>query len=156
MLPRKHLNHETPHWITSDADYFITICALPRGQNHLCHLERGARILDTVRLYNEKQFWHCDLALLMPDHVHLLVSFPPDCILSKVVGMWKRSVRREHAITWQRNFFEHRMRKEENIQTKADYILHNPVRAGLVARSQDWPYIWMPKGTADESSAATN
>jgi putative transposase len=94
----------------------------------------------------------------MPDHIHLLVCFPPDKILSRIVGYWKRSLTRSHAISWQRNFFEHRLRNEENIQQKADYILYNPVRAGLVAQTQDWPYIWMPNEnpSADGTSAATS
>src|SRR5471030_1314291 len=132
MTPRKHLNHETPHWVTSDADYFVTICAEPRQQNHFCKDPIGPAILDSIRIYNEKQNWFCDLAVLMPDHIHLLVSFPPEKILSQVVGLWKRALAKTHKISWQRNFFEHRLRNDENIQQKADYILENPVRAGLV------------------------
>jgi putative transposase len=144
MTPHKHLNHETPHWVTSDADYFVTICAEPRKRNHFCKNTLGPAILDSIRFYNEKQHWFCHLALLMPDHVHLLVCFPPEKILSRVVGLWKRGLAKRHAISWQRNFFEHRLRNNENIQQKADYILENPVRAGLVEEWKDWPYIWMP------------
>jgi len=46
------------------------------------------------------------------------------------------------AIGWQLDFFEHRLRREESLREKADYILANPVRAGLVARSEDWPFIY--------------
>jgi REP element-mobilizing transposase RayT len=92
MTPRKRLNHETPHWVTSDADYFVTLCAEPRRQNHFCKDPVGQAILDSIRIYNEKQNWFCDLAVLMPDHIHLLVSFPPEKILSQVVGLWKRAL----------------------------------------------------------------
>jgi mono/diheme cytochrome c family protein len=34
------------------------------------------------------------------------------------------------------------LRKEESYQEKADYIRANPVRAGLIAASEDWPYFW--------------
>jgi len=145
MTPRKRLNHEAPHWVTSDADYFVTICAEPRQQNHLCKDSVGPAVLDSIRIYNEKQNWFCDLALLMPDHIHLLVSFPPEKILAQVVGLWKRALAKSHKISWQRNFFEHRLRSDENIQQKADYILQNPVRAGLVDDWQKWPYVWIPK-----------
>jgi hypothetical protein len=30
------------------------------------------------------------------------------------------------------------------MREKADYILHNPVRAGLVSRWDEWPWKWMP------------
>ena len=144
MNLRKRLNHETPHWVATDADYFLTICAEPRAKNHFCHPQLGAAVLDSIRIYNERNNWYCDLAVLMPDHIHLLVSFPPEKILSKVVGLWKRGLAKSHAISWQRNFFEHRLRNDENIQQKADYILENPVRVGLVGEWKDWPYVWMP------------
>ncbi len=143
--PRKHLNHETPHWVTSDADYFVTLCAEPRGQNHFCHPAIGTTLLDSIAFYNEKQTWFCHLAVLMPDHIHLLVAFPPDKTLSQAIGLWRQYLSRNHKIVWQHNFFEHRLRNEENIEQKADYILQNPVRAGLIERAQDWPYFWMPE-----------
>jgi putative transposase len=149
MTPRKHLNHETPHWVTPDADYFVTLCAEPRKQNHFCDDTIGPAVLDSIRFYNEKQIWFCHLAVLMPDHIHLMVCFSPDKILSEVIGLWKRGLTRSHAISWQRNFFEHRLRNEENIQQKADYTLHNPVRAGLVKQPQEWPYMWTPKCLTD-------
>ncbi len=82
--------------------------------------------------------------MLMPDHVHRLVCFPPDKIMSQVVGLWKRALVRNHAVSWQRNFFDHRVRNEENDYYKSAYIPHNPVRAGLVENWKEWPYFWMP------------
>ena len=138
----KHLDHEPPNWVSPASDYFITVCAEPRKQNHFCQPERGKRILDSIRLYQEKGNWFCHLAVLMPDHVHLLVCFPPDKILSKVIGLWKRALTRSDRISWQRNFFEHRIRRTESMQEKWEYILQNPVRAGLIERAQDWAYVW--------------
>jgi len=154
----KNLHHATPLWVTPDADYFVTICAQSRGQNHFCRPLVGQAVFHAVQSYNQRQLWYCRLALLMPDHIHLLTCFPPDKILSRVIGYWKRSLTRSHAISWQRNFFEHRLRNEENVQQKADYILQNPARAGLATQNQDWPYIWMPSGetSADGTSAATS
>ncbi|MCE0498916.1 MAG: hypothetical protein LV481_13330 [Methylacidiphilales bacterium] len=80
----------------------------------------------------------------MPDHVHLLLSFPDMPSFAKVMGDWKRWLAIHHAISWQENFFEHRLRKEESLMQKGDYILQNPVRAGLVKEAKDWPYVWMP------------
>jgi len=45
-------------------------------------------------------------------------------------------------IGWQRDFFDHRLRKNEAYLEKAAYIRMNPVRAGLVASAEDWPYVW--------------
>jgi putative transposase len=145
MDPRKRLNHEAPYWITSDADYFLTLCAEPRKQNHFCHLDLGKAIIDAAKLYNENHAWWCHLILLMPDHIHMLVCFPPEKVMSRVVGSWKRALARKHAIAWQRNYFDHRIRNDDNDYSKSEYILHNPVRAGFVEKWEDWPYYWMPE-----------
>jgi hypothetical protein len=45
-------------------------------------------------------------------------------------------------VHWQEDFFEHRLRNDETARQKGDYILANPVRAGLVAKPGDWPHVW--------------
>jgi putative transposase len=146
MTPRfrKHLNHDSPNWVPAESEYFITICSEPRKHNQFCRLSLGPLILDSIRHYNDSQKWFCDLAVLMPDHVHLLLSTPPDRTLARVVELWKRWLTREHSIVWQANFFDHRLRNDENVIQKAEYVLQNPVRAGFVERPEDWPYVWMP------------
>ncbi len=85
--------------------------------------------------------------LLMPDHIHFLVSFMDRASFSRVIGDWKHYLSRTYAIDWQDNFFDHRLRKDESLGGKADYILQNPVRAGLVTKPEDWPYVWIPEGS---------
>jgi REP element-mobilizing transposase RayT len=84
---------------------------------------------------------------VMPDHVHLLLSLrrhgQP---LSRWVGDLKRWIVRRamtelgRELAWQPNFFEHVLRDCEDVTTIARYILQNPVRLGLVARWQDYPW----------------
>ena len=82
--------------------------------------------------------------MLMPDHVHLLLSFPgTQKRIQTVVSKWKEWTAKTLKIEWQRDFFEHRLRKEETFREKADYILANPVRTGLVKESEDWPYVFI-------------
>ena len=64
--------------------------------------------------------------------------------MEKAVKDWKRWVARSMGVVWQPGFFDHRLRGEESVREKADYILANPVRAGLVKNWQDWPHRWMP------------
>jgi len=42
---------------------------------------------------------------------------------------------------WQRVFFDHLLRSEESYAQKWDYVRENPVRAGLVAHSNEWTYL---------------
>jgi len=141
--PRK-LDHEAPEWIGPDADYFVTVCADPKGRNHFCHDGIGSVILESIEYRHRKGIWFCDLAVLMPDHIHLIMSFPDVPSSAKVIGEWKRWLARSHGVSWQENFFDHRLRNEAD-RNKGDYILHNPVRAGLVAKPEEWPWFWMPR-----------
>jgi REP element-mobilizing transposase RayT len=141
---RKRLDHEPPEWVGSEAEYFITVCAQPRGRNHFCHPSVGPIILESIGRRNEQPIWFCHLAILMPDHIHLLLSFPPEVAsFSRVIANWKHWLSHQHAISWQENFFDHRIRGRENYGEKVDYIRQNPVRARLVGRAEDWPYAFV-------------
>lgn len=79
--------------------------------------------------------------LLMPDHLHAIMAVPRVDGLSEAIRSWKRLTARTHGIRWQRNFFDHRLRSREALETKARYIRENPVRAGLVDCAEDWPHF---------------
>ena len=69
----------------------------------------------------------------MPDHIHALLRFPnPAHPMRKAVSDFKRWTAHAGGFHWQRDFFEHRLRSYESVNEKADYILMNPVRAGLL------------------------
>ena len=82
------------------------------------------------------------LFLVMSDHVHGLFRFPADESMQKVVAAWKRVPSRRHGVRWQRDFFDHRIRNEEERMEKSDYIVMNPVRKGLVEDPSQWPFVW--------------
>jgi putative transposase len=132
-----NLDHRSPEWVDAPI-YFLTICAKERGVNQLCG-KSALAILESIQFYHEKDRWYCDLAVLMPDHVHLLVSFHEMEFYAKIIGDWKQWGAHHCGITWQENFFEHRLRKEESLDQKGQYLINNPVRAGLVADSTEWP-----------------
>ena len=144
------LPHEVPLWVDPARElYFITICCEPRGCNQLALPGAAKALFETVVYRHERQIWFAHLFLLMPDHAHALLSFPPGPgTLQATILNWKRRVARQLGIVWQRDFFEHRLRSFESRREKADYILANPVRAGLVTRSEDWPFVWFPEAGA--------
>jgi putative transposase len=59
------------------------------------------------------------------------------------VSKWKEWTAKTLKIQWQRDFFEHRLRREESFREKADYILANPVRVALVEKAENWPYVFI-------------
>jgi REP element-mobilizing transposase RayT len=141
---RKRLDHVTPEWVGPEAKFFVTVCAKPRGRNHFCREGIGQVILDSIRYRNDRETWFCHLAVLMPDHIHMLLSFAPEVVsFTKIVGSWKHWLGHQHGVDWQENFFDHRIRAEEKYSEKVQYVWDNPVRAGLVGNMQDWPWKFM-------------
>jgi REP element-mobilizing transposase RayT len=143
---RKQLPHEIPHWVgdPSFETYFVTICARDRVSCPLVRGETAGRLLESIRFYDEREKWRTGLALVMPDHVHLLTTFSKD--LAPVVRAWKRWTAVNLGVAWQRDFFDHRLRGDEKVDETVFYILNNPVRAGLVDEWEKWPHFWMREG----------
>jgi putative transposase len=143
QLPvRKKLSHEIPGWVTNDARYFITVNCLERTANHLCHGEIASALLKSLNVYEHTERWHPWLMVIMPDHIHLIASFNRNPGIRATMKAWKQFFAHQHGIEWQADFFEHRLRNDEEFVEKSSYVKNNPVRKGLVKRPEDWPYIW--------------
>lgn len=140
---RKPVSHDVPPWVDPEAsDYFVTICCRERGTNQLCLPAVIELLLSSARFYYDQRKWFPSLFLLMPDHVHMLVGFGREYQMENVISAWKRYACKMAGVQWQYRFFEHRLRSEKNVQEKAEYILQNPVRAGLVQDISSWPH-WL-------------
>jgi len=81
----------------------------------------------------------------MPDHVHLLVEGDAGSDVPQFVKDFKqrtgyayRRVRGE--ALWQKSYYDHVLRREEDVREAARYVVGNPVRAGLVTAARDHPY----------------
>ena len=139
--PRKVLPHDVPTWVDPNKEiYFVTVCCRNRGVNQLAFVGTAEPLIETIKHRNARGDWFAHLAMVMPDHIHVLLSFPQDRRIQSTISKWKEWTAKTLAIEWQRDFFEHRLRRDESYSEKADYILMNPVRAGLAASSDDWPF----------------
>lgn len=149
-LPRREtLPHDVPAWVDPQKEiYFITINCEARSINQLALPKISEPLFETVRFRQQKFLWWPQVFLLMPDHLHALMSFPSSGrSFELIVRKWKEWTAKDLGIRWQRDFFEHRLRQEESRREKADYILQNPVRKHLVNRSEDWPFVYFADGT---------
>ncbi len=142
---RKNPPHETPLGIPpEEAMFFLTICADKRGADVLT--AHGTAILAAVRHRHSTGVWFCRIFLIMPDHIHALLRFPDSAHpMRKVVSEFKRWTAHVGGFRWQRDFFEHRLRSNESVNDKADYIWMNPVRAGLAASPGQWPHVFIAR-----------
>jgi REP element-mobilizing transposase RayT len=88
---------------------------------------------------------------IMPNHVHVLIK--PVWPLANIVQSWKAwSARwaREHAAglrlelpergLWMRGYWDRYIRDERHLLAVVEYIHQNPVKAGLCAMAEDWPW----------------
>ena len=128
------------------------------GQNHvvsltICTAERG-RWLERREIAavarDEILGLHCDHPVIgyciMPDHVHLLMCNAGSTLGNMVNGFKGRismHVRRldPELTPWQPGYWDHIVRKEEGLYRVLQYILLNPVRAGMV--NDWWDYEWL-------------
>ena len=139
---RKNLPHDVPPWVSDGAIYFIPIYTRPRGTNQLCSPEVATWIRESMDFRETRGDWWMHLAVLMPDHLHALLTFARERGMHRSITQWKRYVAREIKIEWQADYFEHRLRNDESLIEKAHYIRMNPVRAGLASTPEEWPYVW--------------
>ena len=90
--------------------------------------------------------------VLMPDHLHWLFVLNSGT-LSDIVKCFKahsamaiNQILGRRGSVWQKSFFDHGLRKEEELLPMARYIVANPLRAGLAEHIGDYPHwdaIWL-------------
>ena len=81
---------------------------------------------------------------IMPDHVHLLLGAVSEFAAGRFLGRWKGLCAREwkrrtkEEWFWQQGLFRRALREDEDLLRAANYILMNPVRAGLVEAPHEY------------------
>ncbi|AEY02069.1 hypothetical protein GU3_11570 [Oceanimonas sp. GK1] len=127
--------------------YHVTICTW-RRYPFFDNYWAGRQVVKTLCHLERQQLAHSMAWVLMPDHLHWLFQLNHSASLSGVVHTFKgRSARivncylRRTGACWQRGFYDHAIRQEEDVQQIARYIIANPLRAGLVKRVGDYP-LW--------------
>ena len=80
--------------------------------------------------------------VVMPEHVHLLVSEPRKAVLATAIQAVKLSVarRRGERPFWQPRYYDRNVHTAEEVTEKLNYIHRNPVKRGLVTGPEDWPW----------------
>jgi putative transposase len=126
--------------------FSITICT--RDRHPLFENEKWSRrIISSLEAdpfdRDIERYAYC----LMPDHLHLQIA-PREVNIIDSINRWKsytgHLLRKDglDGTCWQRGFYDHAFRKEENIRSVAEYIVYNPVRAGLADDWREYPYSW--------------
>jgi putative transposase len=137
------------------ATWFFTVNLAERRGNHL--LVDEIDVLRTAfRAVQAAHSFRMDAAVILPDHLHCIWTLPPgDSDFSTrwglIKGTFSRSISKEERVSesrvkrgerelWQRRFWEHLVRDEDDFRRHVDYIHWNPVKHGWVKRVADWPH----------------
>jgi REP element-mobilizing transposase RayT len=121
----------------------LTVCTAGRGR-WLEDPELAAIVRDEIlKLHSDRPvLGYC----IMPDHIHLLICNAGSTLV-KITNAFKgrvsRQARQKHPRleVWMSGYWDHIVRREEGLYKVLQYILLNPVRAGLVDKW--WEYSWL-------------
>ena len=139
-----------PHHQKCDRALFVTFCA---GYIPLPEPIRDIVLRHCLHDHGVKA--HVHAVVVMPDHVHLLLSALRDTagnpyslveILQGIKGASARNVNRmlqRSGPVWQEESFDHVLRSDESFEEKLEYIRQNPVRCGLVTPPEDYRWLWV-------------
>jgi len=141
-----------PHWEDPGAVYFITVCARRQVGMVLARADIADVIAAAIH-HDDGRRYDLHAYVVMPDHFHMVVhprprgdGFVP---LSEIMQVLKSvTARRINQLLgrsgrlWQDESYDRIIRDEEEYGSKREYIEANPVTAGLVERTADWPWTW--------------
>lgn len=135
--------------------YFFTVNLLERHQNRL-FVEQIKLLRNVVKQVRSKHPFHIDAWVILPEHMHCIWTLPKSdadyalrmrlikSLFAKRLPKTERSSivrqRKGERGIWQRRFWEHTIRDENDYERHMDYVHFNPVKHGHVERVLDWPY----------------
>jgi len=136
------------------ATYFFTVNLAERKSRLL--VDYVGLLKDSIRYVKSNHPFEIDAMVIMPDHLHAIWTLPEgDNDFSTRWGLIKagfsrriskgerlslsRQSKGERGI-WQRRFWEHLIRDDDDFERHVDYIQYNPVKHGFVNRPVDWPF----------------
>jgi len=158
--PLKKRRRRLPHWTRDGGCYFVTFRLL---KGELTPEERQIVLDACFHWHGERSLIH--LAVIMPDHVHLLITpLPRDgsewYTLGDTISSAKRhsarqiNIRRKASGSIWMDKWHDRLLRPGEFEEKWNYMADNPVRAGLVERSKDYPFLVRGEGMMEQRESA--
>jgi REP element-mobilizing transposase RayT len=140
------------------------------GSCDLQEPEIAACVVDTWRRFDGERYRLLEW-VVMPNHCHVLIEQLEGVPLGKIVLSWKNytarfinvhrgrtGVRRTQtqprmrSRVWQREYWDRFIRDERHFEAVKDYIVMNPVKAGLVEKPEDWFWSSARDRTANDAT----
>jgi len=104
----------------------------------------------------DRNMYALDAYCVMPNQVHLVCTplSSPDKGLHSLAAIMKslkgstarrcNQLLQRHGTFWQQEYYDHSIRDDHEWQRTVEYIVYNPVAAGLVDEWDDWPWTYCP------------
>jgi putative transposase len=142
---------------TPGATYFFTVVTYQR-QTIFDDAEMVDLLRDCFRVVKQRHPFVIEAIAVLREHLHCIWTLPDgDADFSMrwrlIKGEFSRRcgdeykrqrgdsrVKKGEQAVWQRRFWEHQIRDEQDFAQHVDYIHFNPVSHGLVSAPKDWPY----------------
>ncbi|MBD9467993.1 transposase [Pseudoxanthomonas sp. PXM01] len=152
--------------------YFFTVNLRERHRGLL--VEHIESLREAFRITKAARPFHLVAIAVLPDHLHCVWRLPQGDAdnarrWAQIKGFFsvrlpmqdarpsRRIARREQGV-WQRRYWEHLIRDEDDLRRHVDYVHINPVKHGHAARAVDWPHSsfgrWVARGVYAEDWAA--
>jgi len=151
-MPQAFYRRQLPHLQVDDKPHFVTFCT---DRRWMLPDEARSIVLGSCLHDNGTRF-DLKVAVVMPDHVHLIFTPLIDYaasevwslarIMDAIKGASAHRVNKAMGRTgrvWQPESFDHVLRTSENLDAKIEYVLENPVRRGLVTEWRRYPWLWL-------------
>lgn len=133
-------------YASPNAVFFLTVCT-QSNRDIFKNPDFSLKCIDYIKSERIRLGHAAYVYCLMPDHLHILLS-PLESgipvtqymsgLISKITHLsWKYGYSGK---LMRRSFYDHVVRKEEDLRQIAEYILNNPVRKGLVEKREDYPF----------------
>lgn len=136
-------------------DYFDTLLAMENNVPKWLENDKAAQIVIKSLLHFHKINYELICTLVMPNHVHTVLriaenEFVKDMELLEILTRHKKysatqinKLLNRKGQFWQHEGYDHVVRDEKSLYRIIDYILLNPVKAGLVDDFRKWPHYWL-------------
>ena len=135
--------------------YFFTVNLLARNGNDLL-VQHIDSLRESVRKVRRNHPFDIHAWVVLPDHLHCVMQLPRNDddfsvrwrliksefskSLPPIERRSKVRLKRGQRGIWQRRFWEHLVRDEQDYVAHLDYVHINPLKHGLVKHVSDWPY----------------
>ena len=134
------------HRTARGTSYFVSTKCW-QGRSAFQVPENAEILIETLFHYRDREAYALHEFVVMPDHLHLLLTPSPSASVEKAIQLIKggssyriRKARSQKMQIWQVGFHDWTIRDLSDWQTKIEYIHTDPVRAKLVEKPEDWQY----------------